>query len=94
MRFDRALSAIRDRRLFRAFSPELAAAMTEETRQLFDHLVWENGNFMEFFTADYTYVSTDLARLYGLPAPPRRIRRSAVSGRFGPRRQCWARRRS
>jgi hypothetical protein len=43
--------------------------MTEETRQLFDHLVWEGKDFREFLTADYTFVSTDLARLYGLPQP-------------------------
>lgn len=86
LRFDRALSAIRDRRLFRGFSTELAAAMTEETRQLFNHLVWEDGNFMEFFTADYTYVSTDLANLYGLPVPPEefgRVEYPPDSGRAG-----------
>jgi hypothetical protein len=86
LRFDRALSAIRDRRLFRAFSTELAAAMTEETRQLFDHLVWEDRDFREFFTADYTFVSTDLARLYGLPAPPEefaKVEYSPESGRAG-----------
>ena len=43
--------------------------MMEETRQLFNHLVWHDQNFMEFFTANYTFVSTDLARLYDLPAP-------------------------
>lgn len=69
LRFDRVLTAIRERRLFREFSTELAVAMTEETRQLFDHLVWEGKDFREFLTADYTFVSTDLARLYGLPQP-------------------------
>ncbi len=86
LRFDRALSAIRDRRLFRGFSTELAAAMTEETRRLFDHLVWEDQNFMDFFTADYTYVSTDLANLYGLPAPSEefgRVDYPPDSGRSG-----------
>jgi hypothetical protein len=86
LRFDRALSSIRDRRLFRGFSTELAAAMTEETRQLFNHLVWEDGDFREFFTADYTYLSTDLARLYGVPAPPEEFARVSYppeSGRAG-----------
>lgn len=86
LRFDRALSAIRDRRLFRGFSTELAAAMTEETRQLFNHLVWEDRDFREFFTADYTFVSTDLARLYGLPVPPEeyaRVEYPPESGRGG-----------
>jgi hypothetical protein len=86
LRFDRALSAIRDRRLFRGFSTELAAAMTEETRRLFNHLVWEDENFLEFFTADYTYVSTDLANLYDLPAPAEefgRVEYPPDSGRGG-----------
>jgi hypothetical protein len=69
MRFDRLLSATRDRRRFRDFNAEVAAAMAEETRRLFSHLVWNDHDFREFFTADYTFVSSDLARLYGLPAP-------------------------
>jgi len=86
LRFDRALSAIRDRRMFRGFSTELAAAMTEETRQLFNHLVWADRDFREFFTADYTFVSTDLARLYGLPVPTEEYARVVYppeSGRAG-----------
>jgi hypothetical protein len=35
-----------------------------------DHLVWDNRNFMELLTADYAYLSSDLATLYKLPAPP------------------------
>jgi hypothetical protein len=69
MRFDAVLAATRDRRRFRDYNSELAAAMVEETRQLFNHLVWEDRNFMEFFTAGYTFVNSDLARLYGLPEP-------------------------
>jgi hypothetical protein len=69
LRFDSVLSATRDRRRFREFNGEVAAAMVEETRQLFNHLVWHDHNFMELFTANYTFVSSDLARLYGLPAP-------------------------
>jgi hypothetical protein len=69
MRFDRVLGATRDRRRFRDFNSEVAAAMVEETRQLFNHLVWHDQNFLEFFTANYTFVSSDLARLYGLLTP-------------------------
>ena len=75
MRFDRVRTAVRDRRLYREFTFELAAAMTEETRRLFNHLVWEDGNFMEFFTARYTFPNSDLARLYGLAAPPEEFAR-------------------
>lgn len=86
LRFDGVLSATRDRRRFRDFNTELAAAMTEETRQLFNHLVWNDQNFMEFFTANYTFVSSDLARLYELPAPPTefgRVEYPPDSGRSG-----------
>ncbi len=86
MRFDRLLSATRDRRRFREFNAEVAAAMAEETRRLFDHLVWQDKNFMEFFTADYTFVSSDLAKLYDLPAPAEeyaRVQYPADSGRSG-----------
>src|SRR5262249_43218460 len=86
MRFDRVLGATRDRRRFREFNTEIAAAMVEETRRLFEHLVWSDRNFMEFFTANYTFVNADLARLYGLPAPAEdfgRVEYPADSGRSG-----------
>jgi cytochrome c553 len=86
MRFDRVLEATRDRRRFREYSAEVAAAMVEETRRLFDHLVWKDENFLEFFTAGYTFVNADLARLYGLPAPSEdfgRVEYPKDSGRSG-----------
>ena len=86
MRFDRVLEATRDRRRFREFNAEVAAAMVEETRRLFNHLVWDDQNFMEFFTANYTFVNPDLARLYGLPAPAEefaKVEYPADSGRSG-----------
>jgi hypothetical protein len=69
LRFDRVLTATRDRRRYGDFNTEVAAAMVEETRTLFNYLVWEDRNFMEFFTADYTFLSTNLAQLYDLPEP-------------------------
>jgi hypothetical protein len=69
MRFDRLRNAIRDRRLFPEFTSELVAGMTEETRRLFRSLVWEDRDFREFFTASYAYLSPELAKLYGVPAP-------------------------
>ena len=86
MRFDRVLDATRDRRRFREFNAEVAAAMVEETRRLFNHLVWRDQNFMEFFTASYTFVNSSLARLYGLPAPDEefaKVEYPADSGRSG-----------
>jgi len=86
LRFDRALTATRERRLFGDFNTELAAAMTEETRQLFSHLVWEGKDFREFFSADYTFPSSALAELYGMPQPKEeysRVAYPADSGRAG-----------
>jgi hypothetical protein len=69
LRFDRALTAVKDRKRFPEFTPELAAMMVQETQMLLGHLVWNNGNFMEAFTADYGFLNADLASLYGVPAP-------------------------
>jgi len=38
--------------------------MTEEARTFISDLVWNDGNFMTLFTADYGYVSTELAGIY------------------------------
>jgi hypothetical protein len=70
LRLDRVVNAVKQRRPYPEFSPELAAAMAEETRQLLQHLVWEDRNFMEAFTAGYGYLTSELASLYQLPAPP------------------------
>ena len=69
LRFDRVKGALRERKLYPEFGPELIHAMLEETSRLFAHLVWEDKSFLEFFTAEYSFVSTPLAALYGIPAP-------------------------
>jgi hypothetical protein len=43
--------------------------MVQETRMLLGHLVWNDRNFMEALTADYSFLNADLARVYGLPEP-------------------------
>jgi hypothetical protein len=70
MRFDRVLSQVKDRRQFPAFTPELAVSMTEETRRLAADAIWQDRNFMSIYSADHTFLSSDLAALYRLPAPP------------------------
>jgi len=69
MRFDALLGAVKERGSFPNYTPELAVAMTEETRRLVAHLVWNNQNFMEFYSANYAFVSTNLAKLYGAEPP-------------------------
>lgn len=86
LRFDRVEGAVRDRGQYRDFTPELKTAMLEETRQLARHLVWNNGNFMEFFSADYGFLNSGLAKLYGVPEPPQDYARSPLppaTGRGG-----------
>jgi uncharacterized protein DUF1592/uncharacterized protein DUF1588/uncharacterized protein DUF1587/uncharacterized protein DUF1595/uncharacterized protein DUF1585 len=69
LRFDRLRNAIRDRRIFPEFNAELVNAMIGETTRLFRSLVWQDRDFREFFTADYTHLSPELARIYNLPPP-------------------------
>lgn len=68
LRFDRVINAVKGRG-FNVFTPELAAAMAEETRTLLHHLVWNDRNFMEALTADYSFLTAELASLYAVPAP-------------------------
>ena len=69
LRFDRMLTAAKDDGRYPSFTPELAAMMVQETRMLLGHLVWNDLNFMEALTADYSFINADLARVYGLPEP-------------------------
>jgi hypothetical protein len=86
LRFDRVLSSVKDRRRYPEFTPELAGMMVQETRLLLDNLVWNDGNFMEAFTAEYSFLNADLASLYGVPPPPgefERVKFPADSHRSG-----------
>ena len=68
MRFDRVMTAVRGR-VTPDFSASMLPLMTEETKHLFNHLVWDDGNFMEMFNADYTFLPSRLAAIYGLESP-------------------------
>ncbi len=68
LRFDRVVNAVKSGR-YREFTPELALAMAEETRTLLHHLVASDRNFMEALTADYSFLTSELAEIYGVPAP-------------------------
>jgi Protein of unknown function (DUF1592)/Protein of unknown function (DUF1588)/Protein of unknown function (DUF1587)/Protein of unknown function (DUF1595)/Protein of unknown function (DUF1585) len=69
LRFDRLITASKDRRKFPYFTRETANAMTTEARTFVSDLVWNDDDFMKLFTADYGYVSPELARIYGVTAP-------------------------
>ena len=81
LRFDRLMNAVKDRRTFPQYTPELALAMTEEPRRLASNLIWQNGNFMDFFSADYAYLSSSLAALYKVEAPKTRVRKGRPAAR-------------
>ena len=69
LRFDRVMASVRNERVHTDFSSSLLPVMTEETKHLFDYLVWNDKNFMEMFNADYTFLSARLAQHYGMATP-------------------------
>lgn len=75
LRFDRILTATRDRRRYPQYTRETAVAMTQEATLFIGDLVWNDRNFMDAFTADYGFVNGDLAAIYGVPAPAREFDR-------------------
>jgi hypothetical protein len=77
MRFDRILTASKDRRKYPQFTRETAVAMTEEARVFTGDLVWNERNFMDLFTANYSFMNADLAAIYGVPAPAKEFERVA-----------------
>ena len=86
MRFDRLLTSVKDRNRFRDYGPEVARSMTEESLRLFGHLVWNDLDFREFFTADYTFVDDFLTKVYGMAEPSVPFGKTAYpagSGRAG-----------
>ncbi|MBM3740839.1 MAG: DUF1592 domain-containing protein, partial [Acidobacteria bacterium] len=86
MRFDRILTAAKDRRKYPQFTRDTAFAMTEEARLFAGNLVWNDRDFTELFTAGYGYPNSDLAAIYGVTPPARefaRVEFPAGSGRAG-----------
>jgi hypothetical protein len=59
----------KDPSLFPQFTPELTAAMREETLRLVDDVVFTGGDTLELLVAEHTFVDAQLAALYGV-APP------------------------
>src|SRR3954462_3008886 len=69
LRFDRVLTATRERRAFPNFTPDTAIAMTQEARRFVSDLVWTDKNFTTLFSAPYGFPNGDLARIYGVEPP-------------------------
>jgi hypothetical protein len=72
---------------FPALTPELRAAMYDETALFIDQLREHDGRLLDLLDCDYAFVNADLARLYGLPAVSgtelRRVSLPAASHRGG-----------
>jgi hypothetical protein len=77
MRFDRILTASKDRRKYPQFTRETAVAMTEEAALFIGDLVWNDRSFMDLFTANYGYANSDLAAIYGVTPPAKEFDRVA-----------------
>jgi hypothetical protein len=69
LRFDRLLTSSKDRRKYPLYTRETASSMTEEAKTFASDLVWNNGDFMTLFTANYGHVNQELARIYNVTAP-------------------------
>src|SRR5262245_48647453 len=69
MRFDGVLSAARERRYYPLFNRELAGAMTEEARRFIGDLVWNDRDFRQAFTANYSFINSGLAAIYKVEPP-------------------------
>ena len=75
LRFDRVMTASRERRIYPLFNRDLAKSMTEEAKRFVGDLVWNDGNFMDVFTAKYSFINSDLAAVYKVPPPARDFQR-------------------
>ncbi|HIM29068.1 MAG TPA: DUF1592 domain-containing protein, partial [Planctomycetes bacterium] len=69
------------------YADNLEAAMRQETRLLFQHLLRQNLNILRFIDADFTFLNPALARHYGLEELPgddfRRVRLKPEQHRAG-----------
>ena len=86
LRFDRVLASARERRVYPLFNQELARAMTEESKRFINDLIWNDRNFMEAFTANYSFINSDLAAVYKVPPPAQdfaRVEFPSEAGRSG-----------
>jgi hypothetical protein len=60
----------KDKTLFPNWKPELAQAMKQESLLLLRDVVWnQNADYRSMFTANYAFVNSDLATLYGVQPP-------------------------
>ena len=60
----------KDPTIFPEYSDALVDSMLMETELLLRDVIWtQNTDFRDFFEADYTFIDSSLATLYGMPQP-------------------------
>ncbi|PRP89884.1 hypothetical protein ENSA5_69900 [Enhygromyxa salina] len=60
----------KDTEAFPLYSVALVDSMVEETELLLRDVIWtQNSDFRDFIEADYTFIDSKLAELYGVPPP-------------------------
>ncbi len=60
-------SLSRDETLFPAYTPDLGTALHQETRRFFEEILWKrNGSVPDLYSADFSFVNDELAKLYGI----------------------------
>ncbi len=72
--------------MFPQFTPELAAAMREETLRLVDDVVFDGGDALDLLVAEHTFVDAQLAAIYGVTPPASgfaRVELPVEQGRIG-----------
>src|SRR5262249_1465589 len=52
---------------FQRFSRDLRVSMERETELLFEHILRDDKNILDFLDANYTYANQRLADFYGIP---------------------------
>ena len=87
LRFDRILTASKDRRKFPLFTRETAVAMTEEARTFVADLVWNDRNFMD---AVHRRLRLRERRTGAASTKCRRLPKSSSGSRFRPGRSAPA----
>jgi mono/diheme cytochrome c family protein len=65
LRTDKVLTIAKDNALYPGFTPNVRKAMAQEVRDVFNHVVLEEGEaFTKLFDGNFTFVNQDLANFY------------------------------
>ena len=67
---DHVATTNKDKAIYPAFTPAVAASMAGELDRYFDDVIWQGeGSIRELFTSPRSFVDANLAAIYGIPSP-------------------------